>query len=257
MNGRLLSFATMGMAGLFLMLAPGRADETGGGNLSPARIDMLDRRGYFSPAFKAAVHDLVDAQQALDKADAEDKQFNNDLPDLQKQVADAQAKVAALREELEKYQHPDEIDFAEMQNRVKAGASPQEEMTLAQAYVWAYPSSPHQSDAEQYLEEAQKAIADQQENAKETEATRVAARAALVQRAQAHDLSLNEWRGFLLNMSEEDLLKYLGPPDAQGSGYWIYSGDLTTDEITQRKVGLRINFNAGRVLGVTEFPASP
>ena len=79
---------------------------------------MLDQRGYFTPGFKAAVHDLVNARQALQKASEEQDELAKELPDLQSQAAEAEAKAVALRQELAKYDHPEETDFAALQNRM-------------------------------------------------------------------------------------------------------------------------------------------
>jgi len=255
MNRRnMLSIAT-GLAGLGLTLIPGHADST---QLSPERLDLLDQRGYFTPDFKAAVHDLVNARRALEQAKAEQAKFARDLPDLQTQAAEAEAKAVALRRELAKYEHPEETDFTALQNQMNdAGAKPEEQIALAQAYVWAYPASPHQSEAQQYLQQLEKKSADQRQVQKDADTARAATRAQLVQRAQAKDLSLNEWRDFLRDMSQDDLVKLLGRPTSQTGDYWTYSGNWVVDPSTHNKVGMEINFNAGRVLSVSEEPHSP
>ena len=125
---------------------------------------------------------------------------------------------------------------------------------MAQTFVWAYPASAHQAEAGQYLQQVQQKLADETQAQKDAEAARVAAYAKLVQRAQAKDLNLEEWRGFLSKMSEEDVLKYIGRPDFQGPSYWTYSGGWTEDPVTHKKVGLQITFDAARVLTVAEMP---
>ena len=79
---------------IFVAAAPGllRAQM----DLSSERLDMLDQRGYFTPGFKKAVRDLVDAQEALDKSRVETKKWNESLPALQSQSTDAAAKVVRL-----------------------------------------------------------------------------------------------------------------------------------------------------------------
>jgi multidrug efflux pump subunit AcrA (membrane-fusion protein) len=154
-------------------------------------------------------------------------------------------------------EHPEETDFDALQKRMDAAdAKLEERIALAQAYVWTYPASPHQSDAEQYLQQMEKKLADRQQAEKDAEAARVAARAKLVQRAQARDLSLSEWRDFLRDMSQDDLVKFLGRPTSQRDDYWIYSGAWIIDPASKQKVGMEINFNAGRVIGVVEEPRS-
>src|ERR1035437_5701955 len=110
-----------------------------------------------------------------------------------------------------------------------SGAKPEEQLALAQSYVWAYATSPHQAEAQQYLQQVQKKLTDQEQAEKDAEAARVAARAKLVQRVQAKDLSLSEWRDFLRNMSQDDLVKFLGRPTSQRGDYWIYSGAWIVD----------------------------
>jgi hypothetical protein len=255
MNRRVALSVVAGLTACCLTSMPGHAD---GGQLSPERLDMLDQLGYFTPGFKAAAHDLVDSKHALEQTSAEQTKLTRELPDWQRQAAEAEAKVIVLRQELTKYDHPEENDFVVLQKRMNdAGAKPEEQIALAQAYVWTYPASPHQSDAQQYLQQTQKKLADQRQAEKDAEAARAAARAELVQRAQAHDLSLGEWRDFLRDMSQDDLVKLLGQPASQRGDYWIYSGDWITDPGTKQRVGMEINFNAGRVISVAEAPHSP
>jgi len=226
--------------------------------LSPDLIDEYDHRGYFTPKFKAAIHDLVEAREALDKAQAEQKKFERDLPDLQQQATAAQAKTAALQQQLALYDHPDETDFTALQAKVHdPSARPDDVIALAQAYVWTYPASPHEADAQQYLSTWQKKLADQEQAEKEAEAAREAAHAALVSRALAHDLTLAEWRDFLHGMSQDDLVKLFGQPSSKQDDYWFYDGQWVTNPANAPKAGLQINFEAGRVLTVDAKPPPP
>jgi hypothetical protein len=233
---------------------PARADK----HLSADRLNALDRDGYLTPNFKAAVRDLVTARQDLQKAQAEQKQFERDLPGLQQQAADAQAKAVALRQELARYDHPEENDFIELEGRMKDPAAvPEEVIALAQAYVWTYPTNPHEAEAQQYLAMLQRKIADQKQAEKDAEAAREAAHARLVQRAQARDLSLVEWRGLLRGMSQDDLVKLFGQPSSKDADYWYYEGEWVVNPSSNRKVGMQINFDAGRVLTVDPRPPPP
>ena len=252
MKRQLSLFVVLANAGFFLALAVGQARA---GELSSERLDFFDQRGYFTLGFKAAVHELVDTQQAIVDAKRDEKKLRDQLPGLQKQSSDADAKVTSLQQELAQYDHPEEKDFTALQASMNnASAKPQEQLMLAQAFMWAYPASPHQAEAQQYLQQVQKKMVDQQQAEKEAEAAREAARAKLVQRAQAKDLSLDEWKDFLRDMSQEDLLKYLGPPSLHGDSYWTYTGAWTKDPMTGEKVGLRIDFNGTRVLSVVQGP---
>jgi hypothetical protein len=234
---------------------PAHADS---GQLSPERLNRLDRMGYFTPGFKAAVHDLVDAKHALEQAKVEQIKLAAELPDLQQQATATEANTIALRQELARYEHPEEIDFDALQKQMNdANAKLEDQIALAQAYVWTYPDSPHESEAQQYLQQTQKKLADQRQAEKDAEAARVAAHAKLVQRAQARDLSLNEWRDFLSGMSQEDLVQLLGRPTSQSDDYWVYEGEWVLNPATNQKVGLAINFNGGRVLSVEEKLPTP
>jgi hypothetical protein len=230
MNRRMI-FIVAGLAALGPAPAPGQTDSR---QLSPERLDALDRLGCFTPGFKAAAHDLVDSKDALEQARTE--------------------------QELAKYEHPEETDFTALQMRMNdAGAKLEDQIAPAQAYVWTYPASPHESEAQQYLQQAQKKLADQRQAEKDAEAAREAAHAKLVQRAQARDLSLGEWRDFLRGMSQDDLVKLLGRPasTSQEGNDWIYAGAWILDPTTHQKVGMEINFNAGRVLSLDEKPPPP
>jgi len=248
-----LSLSVLWSSGLFfLIIMAGHAEAS---QLSHERLAFFDKRGYFTPAFKAAIHELVETKDAIIQAKEEEKKLRGQLPDLQKRSSDDEAKVTSLEQELAQYDHPEEKDFTTLQARMNdTTAKPQEQIVLAQAYVWAYPTNPHQAQAQQYLQQVQKKLADQQQAEKEAEAAREAAHAKLVQRAQAKDLNLAEWKDFLRDMSQEDLLKYLGPPSFHGNDYWTYTGAWTTDPMTGEKVGLRIDFNGSRVLSVVQGP---
>ena len=230
-----------------------RADD---GQLSAGKLDMLDKRGYFTPTFKKALYDYIETREAIVQAKVDAKKLNDSLPDLQKQAADARAKVEALREQLALYTRPEDADFTTLQKAMKdTSATPQDRLALAQAYVWTYPSDPHQVEAAQYMRQIEAQLASQQQTIKQAAAERAAARARLIQRAQAKQLSLAEWRDFLRDMSQEELLGYLGRPQTQTDDYWVYSDGWTTDPVTGARVGLQIDFNASRVVNVS--PASP
>jgi hypothetical protein len=238
-----------------VLLAPSflRADAV---DLSSERLDMLDQRGYFTPGFKKAVHDLVNARRALEQSQAETKKWNEELPALQKESMEDAAQVARIRAELAFYAHPENADFDALQHAMKsANVAPKERLMLAQAFIWAYPTDPRQAEAQEDLQQTQQLIAAQQGAVKETNAERLAARARLIQRALARQLSLPEWRSFLQDMSQEDLLKYLGRPQTQDADCWIYSGNWTTEPATKQPAGLRVNFNGTRVLSVV--PEAP
>jgi hypothetical protein len=244
----------MGVILALLIPALCRAEDS---HLSPQRLDWLDQRGYFTPNFKRAAHDLVDAKEALAKAKSDQAALQQSLPALHDQVAQEQAKLTALQKELALYAHPEDADFDALQKAMKdPSAKPEQQLELAQAFVWSYPTDPHQTEAEQDLRQIQKTLADQQEAARQAEAARIAARAQLLQRAQAHDLSISEWQTFLQDMSQEDLLKTLGRPQSVGDGFWTYPTGWTQDPVTGRKAGLQINFNGTRVLSASVLPAT-
>ena len=237
------------IAGLGLALAPvpGRADP----QLSAKNLDVIDQWGWFTPGFKSVVHEFVDTRQAIATTQQEDKDLGATLPGLQKQAATTQAQIASLNLELAAYNHTDQSDFDQLQKIASdAAAKPDDIRMAAQTYLWSYPVSSHQAEAQQILQTVQKKMADQIQTEKDAEAARVAARALLVQRAEAKQLSLAEWRDFLRDMAEEDVIKYLGRPTYQSTDYWTYSGEWTDDPDSHEKIGLQINFNAGRVASV-------
>jgi hypothetical protein len=245
-----LAASAFGMAS-----TPGFADDK---QLSPERLDMVDEMGYFTPGFKQAVHDFIFTKQSLEKTNADQASLSRQLPDLQKQAAEAQAQAVALRQELDRYEHPDETDFSILQSRMKdPTVRPEDQTALAQAYVWTYPASPHEAEAQLYLQQLREQKDAQDQARKDAEAARAAAHDALVKRALARDLSLVEWRDFLSGMSQDDLVKLIGRPTSQSDDYWIYDGAWIEDKTTQQRVGLQINFNAGRVLTVDEKPPPP
>jgi hypothetical protein len=244
----------LALLGLFVLAsAPGRA-----GTLSAARLDLLDQRGYFTPGFKKAAQDLVNARQAIVQAKLDEKKSRALLPPLRDQYAAAEAQVAALRQELARYEHPEDADFEALQGAMKDPAvTPADKLVLAQAFVWSYPSDPHQAEAEQDLRQLQAQIASQLQAVQDAAAARAAAQEKLVERAKARQLSLAEWQVFLLDKSQEELITYLGHPQSQGDGYWIYTIACTTDPQTQAKAGLQINFNGTRVISVAAAPYQP
>lgn len=250
MNRRIL----MTVAAIALACATAHAQD----KLSPEKFDRLDKLGYFTPSFKEAVHALVDTQHDLEDTLAEKVKLTKDLPNLQRDAAEAGAQTVALRQELAKYDHPEENDYEALVAKMNdAAAKVQDQIALAQAYVWTYPASPHQADAQRYLDQVTRKVSDQLKDEAATVAARNAAHALLVQRAQAKDLNLTEWRELLRGMSQAELVKLMGRPSSQQGEYWIYSGDWSTNASTHRRVGLQINFNGGRVLNVDEKPAGP
>ncbi len=191
------------------------------------------------------------AQARIDTRHANEK-----LPGLQKQSDAETARVDELRKELAAYAHPEKADLETLRDAMKNPAVPLEEkLTLAQAFLWSYPTDPHQAEAMEDLQQIRQQIAGRRETAKQDAAARSAARLLLVQRAKAGDLSLTEWRDFLRDMSQQDLLGYLGPPRFAQPDYWIYTGPRTWVPATQKRAGLRINFNGTRVLSVV--PVTP
>jgi hypothetical protein len=244
--------------GVAAMALLGPLSARADGALSPGLIDDYDRKGLLTPNFKEAVRDLVSARAELQKAQDDQKKFQKELPALEQQVAEAKAKTVALRQQLALYDHPEESDFIELQaRRNDPTAKPGDVIALAQAYVWTYPASPHETDARQYLATLQRQLADQQQAQKEAEAARAAAHARMIQRAQAHDLSMSEWRDLLRGMAQEDVVQLLGPPTSQRNDYWFYDGAWAASPGASEKVGLQINFLAGRVITVDAKPPPP
>ena len=227
--------------------------------LSPELLDQYDREGYFTPKFKTALIDMVQAHEALDKALAEQKKYDRDLPGLQQQAAEAQAKTVALQQQLALYDHPDEADFTALEAKVHyPSAKADDVIALAQAYVWTYPASPHEADAQQYLTTWRTKLAGEEQAEKDAEAAREAAHAELTRRAVAHDLSLAEWRDFLRGQSQDDLIKLFGQPSSKQDDYWYYNGGWIMNPTSPQKAGLQINFEAGRVINVDPIgPAAP
>jgi peptidoglycan hydrolase CwlO-like protein len=240
---------------LLLAAAPLFAQDA---RLSPDRLGVFARHGYFTPAFQDAARALVASHQTLVAAKAENDQLKGQLPSLQEKLQAAQAKVALLRQELDTYEHADDLDFAALQAELqRPGAALPGQLALAQAFVWGYPGSPHQAEAQRLLRQLEKTIADKQQADLVAAAAQAAAQADLQRRAAAHQLSLNEWKLFLHDMSQEDVLKNLGHPQSAGDDFWIYRGDWVADPVTQQKVGLLISFNGTRVNTVTEALSPP
>jgi hypothetical protein len=238
-----------------LAIAPlARGDQDG---LSASQWEQLDRRGYLTPAFAAAARELIETKQAQRDAQAEQEQLKNSLPALEKQMSDEESKVAALKEELSGYEHPDETDLTALQTAMKnSSTTPEQQLALAQAYVWTYPTSPHEAEAQKDLEQIQKKLADQVQAGNNADAARTAAQAKLLQRVKARDLSLEEWSRFLQDKTQTEVTEYLWHPTATEDDYWTYSGAWTTDPGTGQKAGLQVTFNGGRVMAVAPAPLS-
>jgi hypothetical protein len=249
MRRTLLVLALLGTVSL-----PSRADDPG--PFTASQLKELDRRGYLTPTFAAAARELIEARQAQRDGQAEQAQLKESLPALEEQASTEESKVKALKEELARYDHPDDADLAALQAAMKnPAATPDEQMALAQAYVWTYPMSPHATEAQQDVEQIQKKLADQAEAQKEADAARAAAQGKLLQRVHARDLSLEEWRAFLQDKTQAEVTGYLGHPNAMTDDYWTYAGAWTVDPSTNLKAGLQVTFNGGRVLSVAPVPA--
>jgi Ca2+-binding RTX toxin-like protein len=237
-----------------LLLAPraAHADDL----LTSTQIATMERRGWITPDFEAASRELIDARAAAQKAQDDQANLEAAMPDLENKVAAEDKKVAALQAELARYDHPDEADFTVLQAALKNGSMPtQDQMALAQAFVWTYPGSAHAGDAESDLQQLQKKIADQAQAAQDAAAAQEAAQLKLLQGVKAHDLSLAEWRAFLQDKSRDEVAQYLGAPTSQNDDYWTYAGAWTVDPSTNLKAGLQLTFNGGRVQNVAPVPA--
>ena len=218
-------------------------------------LNTFDQYGYLTPAFKTAAREMIDSKQAQRDAQADEVRLKATIPDLEKKAGAEEAKIDGLKKELSLYDHPDETDFTDLQAVMKdAKAKPEDQLALAQAYVWTYPDSPHQTEAQQDLAQAQKKIADAALAQKQSEAAQVAAHAELLQRVAEKKLSLEEWRVFLQDKSQTEVIQYLGHPNDTTDDYWTYSGAWTTDPTTQLKAGLQLTFNGGRVQNVAPIP---
>jgi len=245
-----------------ILLAPlvGRADDKSSSSdnyLTASQIEVMQRKGWITPQFEAAARELIDANQTLKTADGDRTKLELQLPDLEKTATTEDAKVAKLKDELAHYNHPDETDFTALQNAVKdPAARTDDQMALAQAYVWTYPGGTHTGEAEQDLQQIQKKIADQVQAAKDAAAAQTAAQLKLLQRVKAHALDLGEWRAFLQDKSQDEVRQYIGDPSAQADDYWTYSGAWTIDPTTNQKAGLQLTFNGGRVLSVAPIPVT-
>jgi len=228
-----------------------RADDA----LSASQIEIMQRRGWLTPEFQSAARELIDAKQTARDAQAQEEKLEQGRPSLEKSAAAEDAKAAQLKAELARYDHPDESDFTALQEAMKnASAKPEDQKALAQAYVWTYPTSSHATEAEHDLQEIEKKIADQVQTTRDAEAAQLEAQAKLLQRVQAHALNLAEWRAFLQDKTETEVVRYLGEPSSRADEYWTYSGAWTTDPETGQKAGLQLNFNGGHVLSVAPVP---
>ena len=219
--------------------------------------------GFFPPVFKTAVHELVETKQTTEKVDKETKDLAQQFPDLEKQATDAEARVADLRKQLAEYDHTDETDFAELQKKMNdSGASLQDQLIMAHAFIWTYSTSPHQVDAlwNSTCNKFRRNRRIRCSPDKDKEAARQAASCGYccwTPGAGQDSLTFAEWKDFLQDMSQEDLLKYMGHPQSQYSDYWVYSGEWVEDKITGKKVGLQISFNGTRVSNVSELMSHP
>lgn len=247
MNRRALMLA-------FLVAAAtaGRAAD----GLTQTQIETLEKRGWITPDFEAASRGLLQARDEARAAQADEASLSSTLPALRQKVEEEDRKVAALQAELARYDHPDETAFAALQAALRdSSAKPQDQMALAQAFVWTYPDSAHAADAEHDLQQLEKKIADQTQAAQDQAAAEQAAQLKLLQRAKAHALSLGEWRSFLQDKSADEVQRDLGAPTTQSGDYWTYAGAWTVDPSSNLKAGLQITFNGGRVQNVAPIPA--
>ena len=244
------TLVTLACAAVLLPLAA-RGDNT----LSASQIAVLQRRGWITPQFETAARSLIDAKESAQQSQAGQATLQAQQPALEKSVEAEDAQVAQLKAELARYEHPDETDFTTLQDAMKnPHVSLNDQLALAQAYVWTYPAGPHTPEATHDLQQLEVKIADQAQAASNAEAARLAAQAKLLQRVQARSLSLAEWVAFLQGKSQGEVTQYLGEPSSRQNEYWIYSGAWTTDPDTGQKAGLQLNFNGGRVLSVAIAP---
>jgi hypothetical protein len=58
-------------------------------------------------------------------------------------------------------------------------------------------------------------------------------------------------------MSQDDLVKLFGQPSSKQDDYWFYEGEWIVNPANSQKVGMQINFEAGRVINVDAKPPPP
>lgn len=222
------------------------------------RVNELDKIGYFPPSFKKAIHTLIDTQIATQKAQDEASTLSDKIPSLEKQVTDAQAQLDALQKKWDSLSTTQEVQFSQIKSKLNDPKTSADDLVpLLQAFIWSYPNSSHLPEIQASLAQANQKIAQESEADKQATIERIAARQKLLERVATKDLTLDEWQRFLDNMSQFELINYIGHPDEKGSDYWIYKGNWTVDPTTNLKSGLRIQFNGGRVLSVSPLLPLP
>ena len=243
--------AALILAAVVLTPPAARADDV----FTPTQIEMMRQKGWITPEFEAAARELIEAQESAQKAKDDQATIEAQLPALQAKANMEDAKAAALKAELSRYAHPDETDFAALQEAMKNSSAKTEDlMALAQAYVWTYPGGAHAAEAEKELQQVQRKIADQAQAVKDADAARTAAQLRVLAGVKAHDLSLGEWRAFLQDKSKAEVQEYLGAPATEDDDYWTYSGSWTVDPASNLRAGLQLTFNGGRVQNVAPVP---
>lgn len=236
-----------------VLLVPFSAHADDG--LTPAQIEAMRQKGWITPDFEKASRRLIDAELAAKQAQDDKARLDAQLPVMERKAVEEDGKAGKLKDEINRYAHPDETDFTALQATLKnASAKPEDQMALAQAYVWTYPGGAHTADADKDLQQLQRKIADQAQAAKEADAARTAAQLKLLARVKTHDLTLGEWRAFLQDKSKAEVVQYLGEASYQADDFWGYGGDWTVDPSTTMKAGLGVTFNGGRVQNVAPLP---
>jgi len=237
---------------LFLLVSRAlRAEDS----LTPAQVEAMRERGWITPEFEANARQLVEARETMQKAKDDQARLESQLPALQTRAEESNQRTIALKAELARVSHPDETDFEALQQTMKnPAAKPEDQMAAAQAYVWTYPGGAHTAEAQDFLRQVQKKIADQVQAQKDADAAATTAHLKLLARVKAHNLSLGEWRAFLQDKSKAEVQQYLGAPSWQDDEHWVYNGNWTIDPTSNLKSGIQITYNGGRVQNVAPLP---
>jgi hypothetical protein len=125
-------------------------------------------------------------------------------------------------------------------------------LALAHQFIWSFPKSTLLPDAGKILSDLEQKKAAADEELANEKASRLQRENFLKAGVAARNLQIQDWREFLKNMSQDDVLFYLGPPKSKAAdGTWYYGDNWTIDPGSAQRTGIVLFFNGTRVLNVS------
>jgi hypothetical protein len=216
-------------------------------------VSTAELRGFVPDILIDAVVQNVTTQDRILKLQQLTLDAENAKPELEKQQSAAEEQTAAIKKQLSDLDHADSAALITLQTQVAdPNAKLPVKLAAAHQFIWSFPTSSLLPQANAILADLNKQDADEKQRLADDAKKKQERLDFLTKGAQEHNLLIEDWREFLRNMTQDEVLLYVGAPTKKSmDGNWFYAGSYTIDPATQQRSGLVIFFNGTRVDNVS------